>query len=174
MSELIVRAATVEDARAIAEVHVASWKAAYADILDLENLPHPLDVDEREQAWRDRIPQVGDEGFRTWVAEENGEVLGYSFTRPTEDDDLNPLEIAELVGLYVHPDHFEKGIGKRLLDRAVAGVRSQGFLQATLWVLEDNARAIHFYRREGWRPDGTRAPCFRAMDAAALRFRLPL
>lgn len=174
MNDVTVRAATVDDARAIAEVHVASWKAAYADILDLENLPHPLDVDEREQAWRDRIPRVGDEGFRTWVAEVAGDVVGYSFTRPTEDDDLHPLEIAELVGLYLHPDHFEKGIGKRLLDRAVAGVRNQGFLQATLWVLEDNARGIHFYRREGWRPDGTRAPCFRALDAPALRFRLPL
>ncbi len=170
----VIRAATLDDAHAIAEVHVASWMAAYADILDLENLPHPLDVDERERAWRDRIPRVGDEGFRTWVAEVDGTVRGYAFTRPTEDHDLNPLEIAELVGLYLHPDCFERGIGKPLLDRAVAGVRNQGFLQATLWVLEDNARAIHFYRREGWKPDGTRAPCFRALNAPALRFRLAL
>lgn len=172
--EPTIRAASEDDARAIAEVHIASWTAAYADILDLGNLPHPLDVDERERAWRDRIPRVGDEGFRTWVAEVDGSICGYAFTRPADDDDLNPLEIAELVALYLAPDHLGHGIGKALLDRAVAGIRNQGFLQATLWVLEENTRAIHFYRREGWKPDGKRAPCFRVLNAPALRMRLPL
>lgn len=169
-----IRAATIDDARSIAEVHIASWTAAYADILDLDNLPHPLDVNEREAAWRDRIPRVSDEGFRTWVAELDGRICGYAFTKPTEDEDLNPVEIAELKALYLHPDYFERGIGKALHDRAVAGVRNQGFLQATLWVLDENARAQHFYRREGWKPDGKRAPCFRALNAPALRMRLPL
>lgn len=172
MTQVTVRAATTEDARAIAEVHVASWKSAYADIIDFTKVP--LDVDERERSWAHRIPLVGGEGYRTWVADIDGRVVGFSFTQPTEDDDLNPLEIAELVALYLHPDHFGAGVGKPLLDRAIAGMRNQGFLQATLWVLEDNARAIHFYRREGWRPDGTRSPCFRVMNAPALRFRFPL
>ena len=172
MTEPEIRAATVDDARSIAEVHVASWKTAYADIIDLTKVP--LDVDERERSWAHRIPLVGDEGNRTWVAEIDGRIAGFAFTQPTEDDDLNPLEIAELVALYLDPAFFGAGVGKPLLDRSVAGMRSQGFLQATLWVLEDNARAIHFYRREGWRPDGTRSPCFRVMNAPALRFRYPL
>ena len=174
MNEVIVRAASVDDAAAIAEVHVASWTAAYADLIDLSQAGNRMDVGERERAWRERIPRVGDDGFRTWVAELEGEVAGFAFTQPTEDEDLNPLEIAELVALYLHPEHYGEGLGKLLLDRAVAGVRSQGFLQATLWVLEENARAIHFYRREGWKPDGTRNACYRALGAPALRLRLPL
>ena len=170
----MIRAATVADARSIAEVHVASWKAAYADILDLDKVAAQLDIDERERVWRERIPLVGDEGHRTWVAERDERVVGFAFTEPTEDEDLNPLEIAELVALYLDPGAFGAGVGKPLLDRAVAGIRSQGFLQATLWVLEENARAIHFYRREGWRPDGNRSPCFRVMNAPALRYRFPL
>ena len=172
MTEPLVRAATIADARAIAEVHVASWRAAYADLIDLDKAS--LDVDERERTWAHRIPLVGDEGHRTWVAEVDGRIAGFSFTQPTADDDLNPLEIAELVALYLAPDFFEMGIGKPLLDRAVAGMRNQGFLQATLWVVEGNARASHFYRREGWRPDGTRSPCFRVMNAPARRYRFPL
>lgn len=172
--EAIVRAATPQDAGTIAEVHVASWKGAYADIIDLASVSERLDIAERERVWKDRIPLVGAEGYRTWVAESDGAVMGFSFTRPTEDDDLNPLEIAELVALYLSPDAFGRGIGKSLLDRSVAGMRNQGFLQATLWVLEENARAIHFYRREGWRPDGTRSPCFRVMNAPAVRYRFPL
>lgn len=153
---------------------MASWKAAYADIIDLDKVAAQLDIDERERVWRERIPLVGDEGHRTWVAETNERVVGFAFTEPTEDEDLNPLEIAELVALYLDPGSFGAGVGRPLLDRAVAGMRSQGFLQATLWVLEENARAIRFYRRAGWRPDGSRSPCFRVMSAPALRYRFPL
>lgn len=172
--EARIRAATADDARAIAEVHVASWKGAYSEIIDLDNVGDSMDVEARRRSWARRIPLIGAEGYRTWVAESGGEVVGFSFTQPTEDDDLNPLEIAELVALYLNPDAFGKGIGSALLARAVAGMRNQGFLQATLWVLEQNSRAIHFYRREGWRPDGSRSPCFRVMNAPAVRYRFPL
>lgn len=172
--EASIRAATADDARAIAEVHVASWQGAYSDIIDLDNVGDSMDVDERERAWRERIPLIGDEGHRTWVAEIDERVTGFAFTRPTQDDDLNPLEIAELVALYLDPEIFGAGVGKSLLGRAVAGMRNQGFLQATLWVLEENVRAIRFYRQEGWRPDGSRSPCFRVMNAPALRYRFPL
>ena len=87
--EPTIRAATIDDAKAIAEIHIASWKVAYGDILDLAT--YSLDVDEREETWRDRIPRVSDEGFRTWVAEVDGTIRGFAFTRPTEDDDLNPI-----------------------------------------------------------------------------------
>lgn len=168
-----MRAAEVADARAIAEIHVESWRAAYVTILAPEQLDR-LNADDRAQAWRDRIPRTGGEGFRTWVAHDGDKLVGFAFTRPTEDDDLNPLEIGELTALYVVPSAFGTGIGVALLGRAVGGLRSQGFLHAVLWVLEENTRAIHFYRREGWRPDGTRAACFRVFGAPAVRFRLPL
>ena len=175
MTDPLIRAATVADARAIAEAHVASWRVAYADILGLEeDWASPARIDEHERSWRERIPLVAGQGHRTWVADIEGRVAGFAFTRPTTDDDLNPLEVAELEALYLDPAYLGSGIGKRLLDRAVAGMRSQGFLQATLWVVDENVRAIHFYRREGWRPDGARSACFRVMNAPALRFRLPL
>src|SRR5688500_13318594 len=99
MTEPLIRAAHVEDARAIAEVQVAAWAAAYADLIE-ETGGGPLDLDEAETSWRDRIPRVRADGFRTWVAEDAGAIVGYAFTQPTEDDDLNPLEIAELASLY--------------------------------------------------------------------------
>ena len=174
MDEFLIRAAEVADAPAIAEVHTASWAAAYSGLLSPEVLDAAQNVEERTERWRRSIPLIGDEGHRTWVAEASETIVGFAYSQPTEDEDLNPLEIAEVVALYLAPEHFGRGLGKRLLDKAVAGVRSQGFLQATLWVLEENARAIRFYRREGWRPDGTRAPCFRVFNAPALRMRLPL
>ena len=171
-----IRAARVHDAAAIARVHQASWMAAYGSLLSAETLAQVSEVslDDRERSWSDRIPRTGGDGYRTWVADEAGTVVGLAFTQPTSDDDLNPLEVAELKALYVHPDWFGRGAGRALLDRAVGGMRAQGFLQATLWVVEGNARAIGFYERAGWKADGKREPCFRVFNAPALRYRLPL
>jgi len=33
-----------------------------------------------------------------------------------------------------------------------------GFTDASLWVLDGNARAERFYRLDGWTPDGARRP----------------
>lgn len=174
MSDIVVRAAQIEDAPTIAGVHVASWTTTYAELLAGTGGRGSPNLEETEAQWRDRIPRIRDEGYRTWVAERDGDIAGYAFTQPTEDDDLDPLEIAELRALYLHPDHQGAGIGKLLLDKAVAGMRSQGFLQATLWVIDDNDGAIRFYRREGWRPDGKRSSCYRVLDAPAQRMKLPL
>ena len=175
-SHLQVRAARIHDARAIAEVHQASWLVAYGDLLDPETLSQVAEVNlsEREASWTDRIPRTGSDGYRTWVADEAGTIVGLAFTQPTPDDDLDPLEVAELKALYVHPDWFGRGAGRGLLERAVGGMRAQGFLQATLWVVEGNDRAIGFYERAGWKADGKREPCFRVFNAPALRYRLPL
>ena len=171
-----IRAARAHDPRAIAEVHDVSWDAAYGRLLSAETLARASEVslDDRERSWADRIPRTGSDGYRTWVADEAGTIVGLAFTQPSDDDDLNPLEVAELKALYVHPDWFGRGAGRALLDRAVSGMRAQGFLQATLWVVEGNDRAIRFYERAGWKADGKREPCFRVFNAPALRYRLPL
>jgi RimJ/RimL family protein N-acetyltransferase len=40
------------------------------------------------------------------------------------------------------------------MDGAVAGLAQFGYVEATLWVLDANARARRFYERAGWAPDG--------------------
>lgn len=168
-----IRAARIHDARAIAEAHQASWLSAYGALLSPEVLAQ-VSVDQRATVWADRIPRTGADGYRTWVADGAGTVVGLAFTQPSDDEDLNPLEVAELQALYVHPDWFGTGAGRGLLERAVGGMRAQGFRQATLWVVEGNDRAMRFYERAGWKADGSRAPCFQVFNAPALRYRLPL
>jgi hypothetical protein len=50
----MIREATLEDARTIAEVHVKSWRAAYKQLLPQEFL-QSLSVDRREQQWQTSI-----------------------------------------------------------------------------------------------------------------------
>ncbi|HUQ39529.1 MAG TPA: hypothetical protein VM030_05200, partial [Acidimicrobiales bacterium] len=49
-----VRVAGVEDARAIAEVHVASWLAAYRGIID-DDVLDGLSVDARAARWVENL-----------------------------------------------------------------------------------------------------------------------
>src|SRR5690349_13566256 len=64
---------------------------------------------------------------------------------PTRDDAGTPVE---LYALYTRAAYWGTGLGQRLWD----AVRPDQ--PCSLWVLEDNARARAFYRRQGFEPDG--------------------
>jgi GNAT superfamily N-acetyltransferase len=54
--------------------------------------------------------------------------------------------------LYVVPELRSQGIGKALLDRAIALAREAGVAAIELEVETDHARAARLYEREGFRP----------------------
>ena len=54
----------------------------------------------------------------------------------------------QLEKLYSRPAALGTGVGQALLDAAI------GDAPAYLWLVDGNARAAAFYRRNGFRPDG--------------------
>jgi ribosomal protein S18 acetylase RimI-like enzyme len=58
-------------------------------------------------------------------------------------------------GLGVRASHRRRGVGRALMDAAVARMRELGYEQATLWVLDGNERARRFYEKHGWRADSS-------------------
>ncbi len=167
----VVRPAQSRDARDIAEVHVASWRAAYAGLVPAEKLAE-LDVDERERTWRDRLASAEASQLRAWVAELDGAVVGYAFTIPSTDDDLAP-DTHEVAALYTLPHAWGTGAGAALMRACEDGLVAAGIARASLWCLEGNGRARTFYERGGWTSD-KRAPCFRAFGVPAVRYRKAL
>jgi chorismate mutase/GNAT superfamily N-acetyltransferase len=142
--DLLLRPATPEDADTLACLFWDARRAAhpampasvhtrtevghwFAEVLGLEPRTTPM-PDDRE----------------TWVAERDGEVVGYVVLDPEWLDSL-----------YVRPDLTGQGIGSALLD-LVKGLRPGGF---ALWVFETNTGARRFYARHGlWeleRTDGS-------------------
>jgi ribosomal protein S18 acetylase RimI-like enzyme len=149
-----VRRATPADARAIAEVTVASWQAAYHGILPAPFLA-ALSVEARQKAWHEMLSR--DEGGRTpaWVAEDSGSVGGFIGCGPPRDADvLAPA--GEVYAIYVRPERWRSGLGRSLLDAATTYFQTAGARAMVLWVLEANARARAFYEAMGWHPDGGR------------------
>jgi ribosomal protein S18 acetylase RimI-like enzyme len=59
--------------------------------------------------------------------------------------------------LYVVPEHWSTGAGRRLLDRVLETLIAAGEHRLVLWVLESNVRARRFYERAGFTATRRRA-----------------
>lgn len=140
--------ASVDDARAIAEIHVTTWQVAYADIIPAQFLDG-LSVKQREAYWRDEIP-LGNQKIA--IAKEDSQVLGWISYGASRDKDAGP-SAAEIWAVYVSPEHWSSGVGRQLWLHAQAHLARQGYRSVSLWVLADNFRAIDFYLKAGLSPD---------------------
>jgi GNAT superfamily N-acetyltransferase len=165
-----VRRALPADARAIAEVTVRGWQAAYRGLMPAEFLDG-LSVSGREVAWREMLDRDAD-GVPAWLAERNGRGLGFVSSGPPRDADV-PLPGAEVYAVYVLPEEWRTGIGRCLLETAVGHWRSHGATTLVLWVLEGNGPARAFYQAMGWEPDGGRQQLeIAGTSLAEIRYRL--
>ena len=145
-----IRPATLEDAPAIAAVHVASWQGAYRGQLP-DDVLDGLDVGRRTTAWRRFL---GDEGQFTFVAEDGGRITGFAHGNAAREDNPDG-KTGEVFAIYASPGAWGTGAGRELMAAAVEWLRSAGYREAVLWVLDSNARARRFYELAGWTPDGT-------------------
>jgi ribosomal protein S18 acetylase RimI-like enzyme len=145
-----IRRATVEHARAIAEVHVRSWQKAYRELLPEEGL-NALSVEERAATWEGYLT---DSASETAIAERSGMIAGFVSYGPRRDGGTDSSAAGEIMALYVAPDAWRTGIGARLCEHALAELTRQGFPEVTLWVLSGNDRARRFYEQMGFRLDG--------------------
>ncbi|MBW8763448.1 MAG: GNAT family N-acetyltransferase [Microbacterium sp.] len=158
---MIIRPAVPHDARGVAEVHVASWRAAYAGLIDQAVLD-AQSVDGRQEMWASWIvrseaglPPVGYDVpvHRMLVADDDGVITGWATFGPGRDEGTSGL--GELAGLYAHPAAWSTGVGHALVTRAAESLVKDGFDEAFLWVLHGNQRASRFCERHGWIADGT-------------------
>lgn len=146
-SALTIRTATVDDAPAVARIHVTSWRSAYAGIVP-DDVLATLDVDAREHRWQGYL---SDERVRTWVAEASGRTIGFATLGPSRDEDADDGDV-ELYAIYLSPESWGTGAARELMRTLLAEVPTD--VRLTLWVFADNERARHFYRRHGLVPDG--------------------
>ena len=149
-TEVTIRTAEPSDAAGIARVHVASWQQAYGGVVPDEYL-NSLEAAAREERWREHLRNGPREGVHTWVADDGSRILGFASVGPARDEDAARGD-EEIYSIYLDPAMWGKGVARDLMRTVLAEVGRSGSL--TLWVLADNERARHFYRRHGFTPDG--------------------
>jgi ribosomal protein S18 acetylase RimI-like enzyme len=146
----IVRRATSADARAIAEIRVASWRATYPGMVPAPILER-MDVDRDETRIGGRL---ADPRQRAFVVEDAaGRVAGFVMAGAARDDDAAGL--GEIQAIYLDPAARGRDLGRALMDAALAELAGAGLTTVVLWVLTANAAARRFYERAGFRLDGT-------------------
>lgn len=139
----MVRPAVIDDAAAIARVHVASWRTTYRGLLP-DDFLSSLGEEPYSERWR-RV--IGDGSSRVLVVDEDGEIVGFA-SCGRERAGENGFE-GELYAIYVLDSAQRQGHGRELV-RAVAGaLREMKLTDLIVWVLRDNASARHFYERLG-------------------------
>ena len=147
-SDLHVAPATVDDAGAIAQVQVLSWRHAYERLLPAPFLAS-MDVVQREARWRSMLTAGGPQVL---VARHAGQVQGFIAFGPSRDAGA-PAQRAEVQAFYFVPDAWSRGWGRQLWLAARAQMQAQGYASVSLWVLAGNARAILFYAAAGFAPE---------------------
>jgi ribosomal protein S18 acetylase RimI-like enzyme len=142
---MTVRAATVDDAAAVAQIHVDAWRAAYRGQMPDAYLD-ALSVEERARMWCGALARPAP--ARLIVTEP---LTGFCFYGASRDDGA----FAEIYALHVRPDRWRQGAGRALCEHALADARERECPAITLWVLKANQPARRFYERLGYSPDGT-------------------
>jgi GNAT superfamily N-acetyltransferase len=153
-----IRAATVDDAREVAEIHNEGWRWGYRGLVP-QTVLDARDDDWSEQRWVHAFTDEWREGEATFVAEDDdGRAIGMISCGPAAQDygPPPPEGSGEVYALYLREAAAGTGIGRALLERGVEHLRGAGFGHAVLWVIDANERARRFYEAAGWRADGER------------------
>lgn len=140
--DVTIRPATIADAAAIAQVHVASWRTTYAGIVPQAYLDS-LDVTARTHSWSEQILAAGSIFL---VAQDVDGLVGFicggALREPIPGYDT------ELYAIYLLRSCQGQGTGRRLTIALSDSLRAAGFRAMVVWVLERNP-AVGFYMRLG-------------------------
>ena len=86
------------------------------------------------------------------VAEDNGKIIGVLKADIRERLFYSPSIEGAIVDFYVMPEYRRKGLGKQLLERAIAILRERGAQLITAEFPTLNQIAVNFYTKMGFRP----------------------
>lgn len=143
---MVVREASLDDAPAIARVHVDTWRTTYRGIVP-ESVLANLSYEKRENSWVKMLSNAAENNHFIYVAEdEAGQIVGFADGGAERDKD--PIYKGELYAIYILKAYQRQGIGRRLNLSVVEKLFQAGFHSILVWVLADNP-ACQFYEALG-------------------------
>lgn len=153
ISMIRLRTAKPSDARAIARIHVETWRTTYPGMLPDRALID-MNIDGKARSWRSMLEHPEAAGS-VLVAEESEDGTTIGFASAARNRQTTLSFAGEVQTLYVLPDWQNQGIGRVLLEGCFARLRERGLESAVVWVLADNP-ARFFYERMGGKRAGER------------------
>ncbi len=153
VATITIRRARIEDASAIAHVHVESWRSTYAGMLP-EDMLVKLSSAKHETRWWGRVLGRSRRRHYVYVAEHaEAGVVGFISGGPSRDRKLR--EDGEVYALYLLDEYHGQGSGRALFVRLAARLRREFGPSLLVWVLSNNPSRF-FYEAMGGRRVATR------------------
>ena len=143
---MIIREARLQDANAIAQVHVDAWKTTYSGILPTAYIERRTYA-KRCKSWSILLEaSKAKTDHSIYVAEFEGEIIG--FVDGGTERSANPIYKGEIYALYILKPYQRQGLGRNLTRTVARRLSQLGLDSILVWVLADNP-ACKFYRSLG-------------------------
>ncbi len=139
--------ARLDDAQAIAAVHVAAWRESYAGLVPAEMLAS-LSVEERTDRWRRILgepgPTIATVAFVACAP--GGAVVGFGSCGRQRSAELAGAGFGgEFQAIYVLRSAQRRGMGRALMGAMARNLVDRSLQGGALWVLQGNQSALNFY-----------------------------
>ena len=150
MSDILIRQATVEDAKLLTDLAYTTFWDAFAH--HPKNAPDDLNHYMRQAFNQEQITaELGNEKNIFLIAEIEGETAGYSkIIIDNIEPGINAEKPVELSRLYAHQKRIGQGVGQMLMDACVERAKAENCDVMWLGVWEYNPRAQRFYEKNGF------------------------
>lgn len=140
MTEFRIEAATLDDLELIARMHLASWRAAYKDLLPDSTLKKRR-IGAVRREWK---KMLASDPCRTLVARSGQGLVGACAVGDCGDPDLRgSRDSQEIYSISVEPALQRTGIGRSLVQ---AQVREAAFETVYAWIVVGNRLAETFFK----------------------------
>jgi ribosomal protein S18 acetylase RimI-like enzyme len=157
------------DGPGLAKVQVRSWQAAYRGRIANTYL-QGLSVEQKAKDW-EKIFQ-SDDSYTLLAQEKDCQtIVGFVTLGSCRDNDAPQGCLLELRAIYIDPDHWRLGLGKKLTRLAMEECRRRKVGRLILWVLESNSEAQLFYQELGFQRDGEEKVDDRIEDCPLVEWR---
>jgi ribosomal protein S18 acetylase RimI-like enzyme len=141
IGDLVLREATIDDLRALAELHVQTFNETH-----LEPGESGPTYATREWQWRDKLAETDATHFVLVLETPTKQLVGFIWCHPTKN---NPTWAARLDKIYLLRHYQRRGLGKRMVAAAVARLLKHGLTSMALFTEVDNEPACNFYDQLG-------------------------
>ncbi len=134
----MIRKASKQDSKAIANISVDEWRNTYKNIIDktyLENLSIEEKTKKYEKEMKDTVEYL--------VCEEEGKIVGYIKYGAIREE-IPPYD-SEVYAIYVQKEKQNQAFGTQLLEAAKENLRKEGYKRMLTWCLEENEIGKRFY-----------------------------
>jgi ribosomal protein S18 acetylase RimI-like enzyme len=148
MSQFIIRKINSKDLTHLQAISRKTFSETFAEHNTKDDLNAYLDQQLSIEQLNEEINNIHSAFY---LAEENNKVIGYlKLNWSNAQTEMIDAEAVEIERIYVLKEYFGKGLGQFIIDTAIDIAKKMLPTYIWLGVWEKNARAIHFYEKNGF------------------------